>query len=218
MTSTQHSEFKTLKIVTHPLVASKLSLLRDKKTDHKVFRELIHEITLLLGYEATQNLNTTIQNIDTPLEQSVPLSVLTGPGPVILPILRAGIGMVDALTSLMPAAKIGHIGLFRNESTLLPESYYFKVPEDSDKRNFYVCDPMLATGGSAIEAVRTLKQRQVKNITFICILAAPEGVRKFTSAHPDVNIYTASLDRCLNEKGYILPGLGDAGDRLFGTL
>lgn len=218
MTATQHSEFKTLKIVTHPLVLSKLSLLRDKNTDHKVFRELVHEITLLLGYEATQNLSTTIQKIDTPLEQGVSLSVLAGPGPVILPILRAGVGMVDALTSLMPAAKIGHIGLFRNETTLLPESYYFKVPEDSDKRNFFVCDPMLATGGSAIEAVQTLKQRHVKNITFICILAAPEGVQKFTTAHPDVNIYTAALDRCLNEKGYILPGLGDAGDRLFGTL
>lgn len=218
MTAIQHPQFKTLKVVTHPLVQSKLSLLRDKSTDHKVFRELIHEITLLLGYEATQALQTTIQKIDTPVEAGVELPVLLGPGPVILPILRAGIGMVDALTSLMPAAKTGHIGLFRNEETLLPESYYFKVPEDAEHRTFFVCDPMLATGGSAVEAVSTLKKRHVKQITFICILAAPEGVKNFISAHPDVPIYTAALDRCINEKGYILPGLGDAGDRLFGTL
>lgn len=209
---------QNLNIVEHPLIMSKLSLLRDKQTNHKLFRELVHEITLLLGYEATQHLKITYQKIDTPVESQVDLPVLSGPDPIILPILRAGIGMVEALTSLMPAAKVGHIGLFRNETTFQPESYYFKVPAQCSDRNFFVCDPMLATGGSAAHAVKVLKARGVKQITFICVLAAPEGVATFSKAHPDVPIYTAAVDRCINEKGYILPGLGDAGDRLFGTL
>lgn len=203
--------------VQHPLVAGKLTLLRQKQTDHKLFRELVHEITLLLGYEATQNLSVQNQPIETPLEK-YEAPFLAGPSPVILPILRAGVGMVDALLSLMPAAKVGHIGLFRNEKTLQPEGYYFKVPEDSQNRPFYVCDPMLATGGSAIRAVSTLKEKQVKNITFLCILAAPEGVDAFQKAHPEVPVYSASLDRELDEHSYIRPGLGDAGDRMFGTL
>lgn len=203
--------------VQHPLVSGKLSLLRQKQTDHKLFRELVHEITLLLGYEATQNLNTENLKIETPLE-NFEAPFLAGPSPVILPILRAGIGMVDALLSLMPSAKVGHIGLFRNEKTCQPEGYYFKVPEDSSKRPFFICDPMLATGGSAIRAVNTLKQNNVQNITFLCILAAPEGLDAFYKEHPNVPIYSASLDRCLDKDFYIRPGLGDAGDRMFGTL
>lgn len=203
--------------VQHPLVSGKLSLLRQRQTDHKLFRELVHEITLLLGYEATQNLQTQCVKIETPLE-NCEAPFLSGPSPVILPILRAGIGMVDALLSLMPAAKVGHIGLFRNEKTMQPEEYYFKVPEDSHLRPFYVCDPMLATGGSAIRAVKTLKEKRVKRIAFLCLLAVPEGIEAFQKAHPEVPIYAASLDRCLDEHGYIRPGLGDAGDRMFGTL
>jgi uracil phosphoribosyltransferase len=213
----RHEVFRNFYQIFHPLVSGKLSLLRQQQTDHKLFRELIHEITLLLGYEATQNLSTEEVEIQTPMEKcNAPF--LAGPSPVILPILRAGVGMVDALLSLMPSAKVGHIGLFRNEKTLKPEGYYFKIPEDSEQRHFYVCDPMLATGGSAIRAVGTLKKHKVKSITFICVLAAPEGLEAFCKEHPDVSIYSASLDRCLNEKGYICPGLGDAGDRMFGTL
>ncbi len=213
----QHEVYKNFYQISHPLVSSKLSLMRDKRTDHKLFRELVHEITLLLGYEATQNLSTKEIEIDSPIEKCLS-PILSDPAPVILPILRAGVGMVDALLSLMPSAKVGHIGLFRNEKTLQPEGYYFKIPEDSSQRHYYVTDPMLATGGSAIRAVNTLKSHQVKSITFICVLAAPEGLKAFYDAHPDVNIFSASLDRCLNSKGYICPGLGDAGDRMFGTL
>ncbi len=213
----RHQVYKNFLEVLHPLVAGKLSLLRQNQTDHKLFRELVHEITLLIGYEATQNLSTANQEIQTPMEKCQ-APFLAGPSPVILPILRAGVGMVDALLSLMPSAKVGHIGLFRDEKTLKPHSYYFKVPEDSDKRHFYVCDPMLATGGSAIHAVNALKERNVKSITFISIIAAPEGVKAFYAAHPEITMYTASLDRCLDEHGYIRPGLGDAGDRMFGTL
>lgn len=212
-----HNAHRNFYVVRHPLVAGKLTLLRQKETDHKLFRELVHEITLLLGYEATQNLSTEQREIETPMEKCQ-ADFLAGSSPVILPILRAGIGMVDALLSLMPSAKVGHIGLFRNEKTLQPQSYYFKVPADCSERHFYVCDPMLATGGSAIRAVDTLKARRVKSITFICILAAPEGLKAFSQAHPDVSVYAASLDRCLDSRGYICPGLGDAGDRMFGTL
>lgn len=213
----RHEKYPNFFEVQHPLVSGKLSLLRQRQADHKLFRELVHEITLLLGYEATQNLQIERIRIETPLE-ICEAPFLSGPSPVILPILRAGIGMVDALLSLMPAAKVGHIGLFRNEKTMQPEGYYFKVPEDSSERPFYVCDPMLATGGSAVRAVDTLKKNGVKNITFLCLLAAPEGVEAFQKSHPDISIYAASLDRCLDEHGYIRPGLGDAGDRMFGTL
>ncbi len=213
----QHEVYKNFYQILHPLVASKLSLMRDKHTDHKLFRELVHEITLLLGYEATQNLQTKEIEVESPIEKCLS-PVLAGPSPVILPILRAGVGMVDALLSLMPSAKVGHIGLFRDEKTFKPEGYYFKIPEDSSQRHFYVCDPMLATGGSAIRAVSTLKEHKVKSITFICVVAVPEGLKAFFDVHPDVTIYSASLDRNLNAKGYICPGLGDAGDRMFGTL
>lgn len=213
----RHEVYKNFFKIVHPLVAGKLSLMRQGQTDHKLFRELVHEITLLLGYEATQNLSTQDIEIQTPMEKCM-APFLAGSSPVILPILRAGIGMVDALLTLMPSAKVGHIGLFRDEKTLKPEGYYFKIPEDSNNRHFYVCDPMLATGGSAIRAVSTLKKHNVKSITFICILAAPEGLGAFFKEHSDVPIFSASLDRCLNAKGFICPGLGDAGDRMFGTL
>ena len=216
MATIPHEKYPSFHLVKHPLVAAKLSLLRNKDTNHKMFRELVHEITLMMGYEATKNLPLTEQTIQTPME-TCQAPVLKGLDPVILPILRAGIGMVDALLTLMPAAKVGHIGLFRNEATYKPESYYFKVPDDCKHRHFFVCDPMLATGGSAIRAVDTIKEHGVKNITFMCVLVAPEWLEKFIASHPDVPVYSASLDRQLNEDCYILPGLGDAGDRLFGT-
>lgn len=213
----RHDIYQNFFQLLHPLVAAKVTLLRQRQTDHKLFRELIHEITLLLGYEATQNLTTQNREIETPMEKCM-APFLVGPPPVILPIMRAGIGMVDALLSLIPSARVGHIGLFRNEETLKPQSYYFKIPEDSYKRHIYVCDPMLATGGSAIQAISTLKEHQVKNITFICILAVEEGIKAFYQVHPEVPIYSASLDRGLNRQGFICPGLGDAGDRMYGTI
>lgn len=216
MPSRQHEKFSNFFQVEHPLISSKLTLLRDKTTNQKLFRELVHEITLLLAYEATQTLPTQEVEIQTPMEKTL-CHTLAGLDPVILPILRAGIGMVEALSSLLPQAKVGHIGLFRNEQTLQPENYYFKIPEDSNKRRFFVCDPMLATGGSAVRTMDTLKERGVKDITFLCVLAVPEGVNTMLKHHPDVKIYSASMDRQLDEQAYILPGLGDAGDRLFGT-
>jgi len=217
MALVQNSDFPNFFEVSHPLISSKLALLRDTQTEYKLFRELVHEITLLIAYEATHNLKTHPQDVQTPMELSTE-SVLDGPSPVILPILRAGIGMVEAMLSLMPSAKVGHIGLFRNEKTLEPEAYYFKVPKTSPKRPFYILDPMMATGGSAIRAVDTLKQNNVRNITMLCLLAAPEGLKNFFKHHPDVAVYSASLDRMLDENGFIRPGLGDAGDRMFGTF
>jgi len=202
--------------VKHPLLAHKLTQLRKASTPKKEFNELVREITQLLVYEATKNLPTAMVKIKTPLE-NVESPMLEGKKPVILPILRAGIGMVDGFLSHIPSARVGHIGLFRNEETLEPQLYYFKIPRQSEDRQFYICDPMLATGGSAAETIRQLKQRGVKKITFVCLVAAPEGVQRLLKEHPDVPIFSASLDRQLNEHGYILPGLGDAGDRLFGT-
>lgn len=213
-----HPDFANFVVVNHPLVQSKLSMLRDKTTNHKLFRELVHEITLLIGYEATRNLPLKIQTIETPLERcEVP--VLCEPLPIIIPIMRAGLGMVDALLTLMPAARVGHLGLFRNESTLKPEHYYFKAPQDLSASQFcFICDPMLATGGSAIQAVTTLKNKGLSQIVFLSILASPEGVKAFSQAHPDILVYSASLDKHLDQKGYIRPGLGDAGDRMYGTV
>lgn len=202
--------------INHPLVKHKLSLLRDKNLSKKQFKELVDEITLFIGYEATKHLPLTTKTIKTPLE-AFEGPCLTGKKPVILPILRAGIGMVDSLLKLMPSARVGHIGLYRNESTLEPVLYYFKIPANSKDRHFFICDPMLATGGSAIEAIYQLKKRGISTITFVCIVAAPEGVENLQKHHPDVVIYAANLDRALNEQGYILPGLGDAGNRMFGT-
>jgi len=202
--------------ITHPLVKHKLSLLRDKNLSKKQFKELVDEITLFIGYEATKNLPLTTKMIKTPLE-AFESPFLAGKKPVILPILRAGTGMVDSLLQIMPSARVGHIGLYRNEETLVPVLYYFKIPAHSKDRHFFICDPMLATGGSAIEAINQLKKRGIKTITFVCLVAAPEGVANLHNQHPDVDIYAANLDRELNDKGYILPGLGDAGDRMFGT-
>ena len=203
-------------IVTHPLISHKMARLRDRETSKKSFKELAFEITLLLGYEATKQIPLQPGVVQTPLAECA-VETLVVP-PVILPILRAGLGMVDALLTLMPTADVGHIGLYRNEKTLKPEHYYFKIPPDTGQREVFVCDPMLATGGSAAAAITDLKEKGVTKMTFICLVAAPEGVRVLANAHPDVPIYTAALDQKLNEKAYIVPGLGDAGDRLFGTV
>lgn len=216
MSQSTRCDFPNLQVSNHPLLQHKLSILRDKSTTKKGFKELVHEITLLLAYAASQELAITQCQIETPLE-TMQAPILAGKKPVILPILRAGIGMVDAFLSLIPSARVGHIGLFRDETTLKPKRYYFKIPKESEDRHFFVCDPMLATGGSAIAAIDILKEEGVRNITMVCLVTAPEGVQAFFDKHPDVSLYTASLDRKLNNKGYILPGLGDAGDRLFGT-
>ena len=212
----QHSVFTNFHEVQHPLLQHKLSLLRDRCTDKKEFNELIGEISTLLVYEVTKDLPLINKIIETPLE-SCEMTVLAGKKPVILAVLRAGIGMVDGFLNLMPSARVAHIGLYRDETTLEPHLYYFKIPSHSKDRQFYICDPMLATGGSAIRAIDKLKDSGVRKISFVCILAAPEGVEKVFHAHPDVPLFAAKLDRKLNKKGYILPGLGDAGDRMFGT-
>lgn len=216
MTIKQHPKMPNFFEIVHPLLQHKLSVLRDVKTDKKEFKELVNEITLLLVYEVTKDLPTSMQVINTPLEEcEVP--VLAGKKPVILAIMRAGIGMVDGFLTLMPSARVAHIGVYRDEETLKPKLYYFKIPPHSKDRQFYICDPMLATGGSAIVAIDKLKAAGVKKIIFVCVIAAPEGVEMVLKAHPDVKIFAAGLDRKLNKKGYILPGLGDAGDRMFGT-
>ncbi|HBC71241.1 MAG TPA: uracil phosphoribosyltransferase [Coxiellaceae bacterium] len=212
----QHAVFTNFHEVQHPLLQHKLSLLRDRNTDKKEFNELIGEISTLLVYEVTKDLPLINKVIDTPLE-SCEMPVLAGKKPVILAVLRAGIGMVDGFLNLMPSARVAHIGLYRDETTLEPHLYYFKIPSHSKDRQFYICDPMLATGGSAIRAIDKLKSSGVRKISFVCILAAPEGVERVFHAHPDVPLFAAKLDRKLNKKGYILPGLGDAGDRMFGT-
>ncbi len=213
----QHTDFPNLHVMNHPLVAHKLALLRDKNTHKKIFKELVQELTLFLGMAATQALPTETIQVTTPIE-TTPALQLQGKKPVILPILRAGLGMVEGLLTLMPSAKVGHLGLARNEKTLEPMTYFFKIPHHSEQRAFFICDPMIATGGSLIQAVNLLKEKGITNITVVCLIAAPEGVRKFSSVHPEIHIFTASLDRGLNKDAYIVPGLGDAGDRLFGTL
>ena len=191
-------------VISHPLIQHKLSILRRTTTSTKDFRELVNEIAMLMGYEVSRDLPLEDVEIETPITK-------------IVPILRAGIGMVDGFLSLIPAAKVGHIGMYRDEETLQPVEYLVKLPEDIDQRQIFVVDPMLATGGSAILAVDSLKKRGAANIKFICLVAAPEGVKALQEAHPDIDIYTAALDEKLNGNGYIVPGLGDAGDRLFGT-
>lgn len=203
-------------IMTHPLISHKLSIMRDKNTSVKDFRECAHEVALLIGYEATKDLKVEDFEIETPLKKTTGKRIKRQVA--LVPILRAGLGMVDALMDLIPAAKIGHIGLYRNEETLEPVEYYCKLPTDIADRQVLVLDPMLATGGSAIAAIDFIKQRGAKNIKFVCIIAVPEGVNALRAAHPDVEIFCGALDEKLNESGYILPGLGDAGDRLFGTL
>ncbi len=216
MTLVAHPQFPSLFQVYHPLILHKLSQLRECNTSKKEFKELLQEITQLLVYEATKDLPMTTRRIQAPLE-TLDAPVLKGKKPVVVPILRAGLGMVDGFLSLIPSARVGHVGLYRNEQTLQPELYYFKIPKDSHERRVFICDPMLATGSSVSKAISLLKEKGVKHISFLCIVAAPEGAKKLAETYPDVKIFTAHLDRQLNEKGYILPGLGDAGDRLFGT-
>lgn len=209
-------EFPTLSIVRHPLVRHKLTLLRDRRTPKKIFKELVDEIAMLMAYEATSDLALEDVAVDTPLERMTGQQV-SGKKLTLVPILRAGLGLVEGVLRLVPSARVGHIGLYRDHNTLQPVDYYFKVPSDASERDFFLLDPMLATGGSAVSAVDSLKRAGAARIRFLCLVAAPEGVRRLAAAHPDVSIYAASLDRELNEQGYILPGLGDAGDRLFGT-
>lgn len=208
-----------LVVIDHPLVQHKMAMLRDKNLGTKGFRELVNEITMFLGYEVTRDLSVEDIEIETPLMKTTQ-KVISGKKLAIAPILRAGLGMVDGMLLLTPAAKVGHIGMFRDEETLEPQEYFFKMPQDIDEREVIVVDPMLATGGSAIMAIDSLVKRNVDpiNVKFVCLVAAPEGVKALQAAYPQVDIFTAALDEKLNEDGYILPGLGDAGDRLFGTL
>ena len=207
---------KHLTIVDHPLVQHKLSLMRDKDTSTKSFRQLLREISHLLAYEVTRDLPLTTQKIETPLEV-MDAPVLDGKKLALVSILRAGNGLLDGILDLIPAARVGFVGLYREEETLKPVKYYFKVPTQLDDRMTIVVDPMLATGNSSAAAIDMIKEAGAKNIIFLCLLAAPEGVKRMKEAHPDVPIVTAALDSHLNELGYIVPGLGDAGDRMFGT-
>lgn len=203
-------------VVDHPLVQHKVSLLRSKRTGTKEFKELVSELATLLCYEATRDLPLEEVEVETPIAIAR-TKMLAGRKLALVPILRAGLGMVDGMLTLIPAAKVGHIGMYRNEETLEPVEYYCKLPGDIAEREVIVLDPMLATGGSACDAITQLKKHGVKNIKFIGIIAAPEGFERLKAAHPDVDIYVAAMDEKLNENGYIVPGLGDAGDRIFGT-
>lgn len=203
-------------VFDHPLIQHKLTILRDKRTASKEFRALIGEIAMLMCYEATRDLELKEVEIETPVATAVGKR-LSGKKLAIIPILRAGLGMVDGITALMPSARVGHIGLYRDPTTLQPVEYYCKLPHDIHERDVIVVDPMCATGGSAIDAITQIKKRGPKNIKFMCTIAAPEGLKALSEAHPDVDIYCAALDDHLNEHGYIVPGLGDAGDRIFGT-
>ena len=204
-----------LHIIDHPLVQHKLSIMRDKTTSTMKFRDLLEEIAMLMGYEITRDFPLTYEEIETPL-MSMNAPKIAGKKVVIVPILRAGLGMVDGLTRLMPSARIGHIGLYRDEETCLPVFYYYKMPAGKE-RTVILTDPMLATGGSACDAIMRLKNDGYRNIKMMCLVASPQGVKTVQEKHPDVDIYLASLDDGLNDRNYILPGLGDAGDRIFGT-
>ena len=209
-------EYKNVHILDHPLIRHKLAIIRDKNTNTKMFREVVGEIATLMAYESFKDVPTQEIEVETPLE-TVTQTVVKENSIAIVPILRAGLGMVDGILTLFPAAKVGHIGLYRNEETLEPCEYYCKLPTNIEEKVVMVVDPMLATGGSAVDAVKMLKKRGCKNIKALFVIAAPAGVKKLAEAHPDVEIYVSTLDRCLNEHGYILPGLGDAGNRIFGT-
>lgn len=204
-----------LHLIDHPMVQHKLTLMRHKETSTMKFRELLKEISLLMGYEVTRDFPLTYEEIETPL-QKMNAPKIAGKKVVIAPILRAGLGMVDGLTELIPSARIGHIGMYRDEETCLPVFYYYKMPADKD-RLVIVTDPMLATGGSACDAITRLKNDGYTNIRLMCLVASPQGVKAVQETHPDVDIFLAALDEGLNDKNYILPGLGDAGDRIFGT-
>ncbi|MBX9463537.1 MAG: uracil phosphoribosyltransferase [Aquamicrobium sp.] len=203
-------------VVDHPLVQHKLTIMRDKETSTASFRRLLREISLLLCYEVTRELDLTTRTIETPL-MTMEAPTLEGKKLVFASVLRAGNGLLDGMLDLVPAARVAHIGLYRDHDTLEAVEYFFKAPGDLEDRLVIVVDPMLATANSAIAAVDKLKQRGATNVRFLCLLAAPEGIERFTSAHPDVPVFTASIDEKLNEKGYIVPGLGDAGDRMYGT-
>lgn len=203
-------------VIDHPLIQHKLTMIREKNCGTKVFREVVNEIAMLMAYEVSRDMPLEDVVIETPMGKSTQ-KTLSGKKVAIIPILRAGIGMVDGILELIPAAKVGHVGLYRDEETLQPHEYFVKLPEDIASRQLFVVDPMLATGGSAIMAIDSLKERGASNIKFVCLVAVPEGVKALQEAQPDVDIYTAALDERLNEDGYIVPGLGDAGDRLFGT-
>ena len=210
-------DYKNVVIFDHPLIRHKIAILRDERTSMKEFRELVEEITTLMTYETLkEGVPTTETTVKTPLETCTQTMVKDN-AIAIVPILRAGLGMVNGIHVLFPSARVGHIGMYRDEETLQPQSYYCKLPDGIEDKLVLVVDPMLATGGSACDAIQLLKDRGCKHIKFMAIIGAPEGVSKVAEAHPDVNIYVSTLDRCLNENGYILPGLGDAGDRLFGT-
>ncbi|AEI14714.1 uracil phosphoribosyltransferase [Flexistipes sinusarabici DSM 4947] len=208
--------FENFHIIKHPLIEHKLTYIREKHTSKKEFKELVDEVALLMAYEITKDFSLQEIEISTPICKTKS-KVVSGKKVVLVPILRAGLGMVDGILKLIPSARVGHIGLYRDEKTLKPVSYYFKIPSNCEDREFILVDPMLATGGSAVAAADMLKKAGAKNIKFMCLIAAPEGVEKFCKAHPDVKVYAAGLDEKLNEHGYIVPGLGDAGDRLFGT-
>ena len=206
----------TFHLIDHPLIQHKLTIMRDKDTPTKDFRELLDEISMLMGYEVTHSLPLEDVTVETPLVTAT-FKRLAGKKLAIVPILRAGLGMVDGLLKLMPSARVGHIGLYRDPETHLPVEYYCKMPPDIEERLVLIVDPMLATGGSAADAITMVKRRGAKNVALMCLVAAPEGVKKVQDEHPDVEIYSAALDECLNDHAYIVPGLGDAGDRIFGT-
>lgn len=208
--------FANLTVLDHPLIQHKLTILRDRRTSTRDFKQLVNEIAMLMAFEVTKDLMLEPVEIVTPLERMTGMQV-AGKKLTLVPILRAGLGMVEGIAELIPSARVGHIGLYRDHDTLTPVDYYFKIPSDEIERDFFVLDPMLATGGSASAALTALKRAGARRIRFLCLVAAPEGVRVLLDTHPDVPVYTAALDRQLNEQGYILPGLGDAGDRLFGT-
>ena len=203
-------------VIDHPLVQHKLALLRDKNTGTKQFRELVSELAMLMGYEVTRDLELRPVEIETPITTAT-FNMLANEKLSVVPILRAGLGMADGMMSLLPNAKMGHIGLYRNPDTLMPTSYYCKLPHDVEERDVIIVDPMLATGNSAIEAIRVIKEAGAKSVRLVCLISAPEGINAVQTAHPDVDVYVAAVDAHLNEHGYIVPGLGDAGDRLFGT-
>jgi uracil phosphoribosyltransferase len=210
------SPLPNLTVLAHPLIQHKLSILRDRRTSTRDFKQLVSEIAMLMAYEVTKDLATEPVEIETPLERTTGRQV-SGKKLTLVPILRAGLGMVEGIAQLIPSARVGHIGLYREHDTLKPVDYYFKIPAAEVERDFFVLDPMLATGGSAVAAITALKEAGARRIRFLCLVAAPEGARRMVNVHPDVGIFAAALDRELNEHGYILPGLGDAGDRLFGT-
>ncbi|MBQ6795206.1 MAG: uracil phosphoribosyltransferase [Clostridia bacterium] len=208
---------KNVMIFDHPLIQHKTTILRMKETTNKEFRELVEEITMLMCYEALRDLPVEDVEIETPIKKTTQ-KMVAGKDMAVVPILRAGLGMVEGFLSLVPNAKVGHIGMYRDETTMQPQEYYCKLPPDIDKRLVVVVDPMLATGGSAIDAIGQIKSYGATQIKFLCLIAAPEGIEALTKAHPDVEVYCANVDEGLNERCYIVPGLGDAGDRIFGTL